>query len=53
VTIAAKDGLNNKYIDCVNNLKDKKYKILKEVSVDNFLGYSGQKLIYIFGEYSL
>ena len=50
VTIAAREGLNDKYNDCINNLKDKKYTIFAEVEVDSFLGYAGQKLVYIFGE---
>lgn len=53
VTITSKDGLENGYVDCVQNLKNKNYSILNEVVLDNFLGYKGQKLVYIFGEYSL
>lgn len=53
VTITSKDGLENGYTDCVNNLKNKGYKILNEVVLDNFLGYKGQKIVYIFGEYPL
>lgn len=52
VTVVAESGLNSEYLDCVNNLKNKQYIILNEVSVDNFLGYSGQKLVAIFGKIS-
>lgn len=50
VTITTLDGLHNDYNSCVKNLKNKKYTILKEVNIDNFLGNSRQKLVVIFGE---
>lgn len=53
VTIASKDGLENTYKDCVDNLRKRDFKITDEDEIDNFIGYKGQKLVYIFGEYSL
>lgn len=53
VSIASKDGLENTYGDCVDNLRKRNFKITDERVIDNFLGYKGQKLVYIFGEYSL
>lgn len=51
VTIVAETGLNNFYIDCKANLINRGYKILAEVDSD-FLGYQGQKLKVIFGEFN-
>jgi hypothetical protein len=51
VTIVGNYGLSNQYKDCIKTLNLKKYIITGQVPVDNFLGYKGQKLIYIFGEY--
>ena len=51
VTIVGNHGLSNQYQDCMGNLKSRGYFVTKQISVDNFLGYSGQKLVYIFGEY--
>ncbi len=51
VTIAAETGLNNFYLDCKTNLISRGYQILAEVD-SNFLGYEGQKLKVIFGEFN-
>ncbi|MDD4938196.1 MAG: hypothetical protein PHX34_04270 [Candidatus Shapirobacteria bacterium] len=53
VTITTKEGLNSQYLDCINNLKNKNYIILEEIPFNDFLGYSGQKLVMIFGEFEL
>lgn len=51
VTIAAETGLNNFYLDCKTNIINRGYKIMTEVDSD-FLGYEGQKLKVIFGEFN-
>lgn len=51
VTIAAQTGLNNFYLDCKTNLLNRGYTILAELD-SNFLGYEGQKLKVIFGEFN-
>lgn len=51
VTIAAKSGLNNFYGECIDNLKQREYIIIEEQETD-FLGYEGQKLMIIFGEFN-
>lgn len=51
VTIGAETGLNNFYADCKTNLINRGYTILAEVESD-FLGYQGQKLKVIFGEFN-
>lgn len=53
VTIVGSYGHINQMSDCLLNLSIRKYSVKKEIPVDNFLGYKGEKLIYIFGEYSL
>ena len=51
VTIAANTGLNEFYDECVANLKSKNFKI--EETVDStFLGFQGQKLKVIFGQFN-
>ena len=51
VTIAAETGLNNFYLDCKANIISRGYTILTEVD-SNFLGYEGQRLKVIFGEFN-
>ncbi|MFA5879876.1 MAG: glycosyltransferase family 39 protein [Candidatus Margulisiibacteriota bacterium] len=53
VTIVGSYGHINQMADCLANLKLKNYSIVKEIPVDNFLGSTDEKLIYIFGKYSL
>lgn len=53
VTITGNDGLTNQYHDCKATLEMRNFVVNKEIPVDNFLGFDGQKLVYIFGEYSL
>lgn len=53
VTIVGNQGLTNQYQDCKSTLKLRNFIVKKEINSDNFLGYKGQKLVYIFGEYSL
>jgi len=53
VTIVGRDGLTNQYVSCIETLRDRKFIINEEIPVDDFLGYGDQKLMYIFGEYSL
>lgn len=53
VTITTKEGHYKDYVDCMENLQSKNYRVNEEIIVDDFLGYEGQSLVYIFGEYSL
>lgn len=50
VTITTKEGIHNEYNECLKNLKSKNFTILDEVLVRDFMGFSGHKLVFIFGE---
>jgi hypothetical protein len=53
ITITGNEGLIDNYHECLTILKYYNYNIEKEIELDNFLGYNGQKLVVIFGKLDL